>query len=139
MMADELSMNSERMCVIITEHLGMRKIGAKTVTSDKPWIFDYDLFTKRQSFKWTCALSPRSKKVRLFKSKIKVMLIIFFNFGIVHIKLLPQDQTINQKVYKGILQYLICSVQERRRQLWENYCHKTKLLTRKFTKAFCNI
>ena len=38
-----------------------------------------------------------AEKIRLFKSKIKVMLIIFFDVHeIVHLKFLPQGQTINQ-------------------------------------------
>ena len=154
MIADELSMNSERVWKIITEDLGMRKVCAKmvprllndgqkenrvqvcqdilkqleitpdllsrVVTSDESWIFEYDPLTKRQSLEWKSASSPRPKKARLFKSKIKVMLIVFFDVhGIVHLEFLPQGQTINQNVYKDILQRLMRSVREKRRELWE--------------------
>ena len=154
MIADELSMNSERVWRIITEDLGMRKVCAKmvprllndgqkknrvqvcqdilkqleitpdllsrVVTDDESWIFKYDPLTKRQSLEWKSASSPRPKKARLFKSKIKVMLIVFFDVhGIVHLEFLPQGQTINQNVYKDILRRLMRSVREKRRELWE--------------------
>ena len=154
MIADELSMNSERVWRIITEDLGMRKVCAKmvprllndgqkenrvqvcqdilkqleitpdllsrVVTGDESWIFEYDPLTKRQSLKWKSASSPRPKKARLFKSKIKVMLIVFFDVhGIVYLEFLPQGQTINQNVYKDILRRLMRLVKEKRRELWE--------------------
>ena len=154
MIADELSMNSERVWRIITEDLGMRKVCAKmvprllndgqkenrvqvcqdilkqleitpdllsrVVTGDESWIFEYDPVIKRQSLEWKSASSPRPKKARLFKSKIKVMLIVFFDaYGIVHLEFLPQGQTINQNVYKNILRRLMRSVREKRRELWE--------------------
>ena len=154
MIADELSMNSERVWRIITEDLGMRKVCAKmvprlpndgqkenrvqvcqdilkqleitpdllsrVVTGDESWIFEYDPLTKRQSLEWKSASSPRPKKARLFKSKIKVMLIVFFDVhGIVHLEFLSQNQIINQNVYKDILRRLMRSVREKRRELWE--------------------
>jgi len=43
---------------------------------------------------------------------------LFFDvLGIVHAEFLPQG--INQHVYKNILQRLMCSVREKRRELWE--------------------
>ena len=92
----------------------------KVITGSEPWIFKYNQLTKQQSLEWKSALSPRPKKAKLFKSKIKVMLIAFFDVhGIVHAEFLPQGQTINQHVYKNILQRLMRSVREKRRELWE--------------------
>ena len=55
------------------------------------------------------------------KSKVKVMLIAFCDIkGIVHFEFLPQGQTVNQYVYKEILRHLMRSVQDKRRDLWEN-------------------
>ena len=51
----------------------------RVVTGDESWIFEYDPLTKRQSLEWKIALSPRPKKVRVFKTKTKVMLIAFFD------------------------------------------------------------
>ena len=154
MIANELSMNSERVWTIITEELGMRKICAKmvprlltdeqkerrvevcqdiltrletdpnllgrTITGDESWIFEYDPFTKRQSLEWKSPTSPRPKKARMSKSKVKVMLIAFFDVrGIVHKEFLPQGQTINQHIYKDILRRLMQSVREKRQELWD--------------------
>ena len=48
------------------------------------------------------------------------MLIAFFDVHrIVQAEFLPQNQTINQLVYKNILRRLIRSVREKRRELWE--------------------
>ena len=48
------------------------------------------------------------------------MLIVFFDVHeIVHLEFMPQGQTINQNVYKDILRRLMCSVREKRRELWE--------------------
>ena len=49
------------------------------ITGDETWLFQYDPKTKRQNMQWKTAESQRSKKVRVSKSKIKVMLIDFFN------------------------------------------------------------
>ena len=60
------------------------------------------------------------------KSEVKVMLITFFNVrGIIHSEFLPQGQTINLQVYKEILQLLLRSVREKRRELWQD---KSRLL-----------
>ena len=92
----------------------------RVITGDESWIFKYDPLTKRQSLEWKSALLPRPKKTRVFKSKIKVMLIAFFDVhGIVHAEFLLQGQTINQHVYKNILRRLMRSVREKRRELWE--------------------
>ena len=40
--------------------------------------------------------------------------------GMVHYEFLPQAQTVNQHVYKEILQRLLCSVREKRQDLWES-------------------
>ena len=62
----------------------------------------------------------KTKKARVFTSKTKVMLIAFFDdHGIVPAEFLPQDKTINQHVYKNILQRMMRLVREKRRELWE--------------------
>ena len=92
----------------------------RVVTGDESWIFKYDPLTKRQSLEWKSALSPRPKKARVFKPKIKVMLIAFFDVhGIIHAEFLPQSQTINQHVYKNTLRRRMRSVRSKRRELWE--------------------
>ena len=62
----------------------------RVITGDETWIFEYDPENKHQSCQWK---SLRPKKARLSKSKVKVMLITFFDVrDIVHIEFLPQGQ-----------------------------------------------
>ena len=90
----------------------------RVVTGNESWIFEYDPLTKQQSLEWKSTLSPRPKKVRVFKSKTKVMLLAFFDVhGIVHAEFLPQSRTINQHIYKNILRRLMRSVREKRSEL----------------------
>ena len=93
----------------------------RVITGDESWIFEYDPETKRHSRQWKSPASPRPKKARMSKSKVKVMLVAFFDIkGIVHFKFLPQGQTVNQYVYKEILRRLMRSAWDKRRDLWEN-------------------
>ena len=108
-------------CQDILEHLQTETCCRVIITGDESWIFEYDLKTKRQSLQWKYPLSPRPKKARQSRSKIKLMLIAFFDArGIVHMEFLPQGQTVNQHVYKGILWRLLRSVREKRHELWQN-------------------
>ena len=79
----------------------------KVITGDETWVFQYDLETKRQSLQWKTAASPRPKKARMSKSKIKMMLITFFDQrGLVHHEFVPEGQTVNQYIYKEVLAWL---------------------------------
>ena len=93
----------------------------RVITGDETWNFEYDPETKRQRCQWKSPTSPRPKKARQSKSKVKVMLITFFDVrSIVHNEFLPQGQTISQQVYKEILRLLLRPVHEKRRELWQD-------------------
>lgn len=93
----------------------------KVITGDETWVFQYDPETKRQSLQWKTPASPRPKKARMSKSKIKVMLITFFDQrGLVHHEFVPEGQTVNQHFYKEVLGRLYERVRRCRRNLWEN-------------------
>ena len=63
--------------------------------------FQYDPETKRQNMQWKAAESTRPKKTRLSKSKIKVMLIAFFDQkDMVHHEFVPEGETVNQHFYQ---------------------------------------
>ena len=65
----------------------------QVITGDETWVFQYDPETKRQSMQWKTAGSPRPKKARMSKSKIKVMLIAFFDQkGLVHHEFVPEGE-----------------------------------------------
>lgn len=74
------------------------------ITGDETWIFQYDPETKRQSAEWHTQTSPRPKKARMSKSKIKTMLIVFFDRrGIVHKEFVPPEKTVNGAFYSEVL------------------------------------
>jgi len=83
------------------------------ITGDKSWFFQYDPETKRQSLEWRSKGSPRPKKARMSKSKLKYMFVCFFDsMGIIHKEWVPAGQIVNQFYYKDILERL------RKRVMW---------------------
>ena len=48
------------------------------ITGNESWVFDYDPKTKRQSEEWHMKSSPRRKKARMSRSRVKTMIIAFF-------------------------------------------------------------
>ena len=67
-------------CQDILEHLQTEPdLLQRVITGDESWIFEYDLETKRQSLQWKYLLLLRSMKARQSRSKIKLMLIAFFD------------------------------------------------------------
>lgn len=78
------------------------------VTGDETWCFQYDPETKRQSAEWKSKNSPQAKKVRKVPSKIKTMLITFFDSkGIIHKEFVPTGQTITGAYYLEVLKRLM--------------------------------
>ena len=65
-----------------------------------------DLETKRQIREWHTANSPRPKKARMSKSKIKSMPIFLKKQGIFHKEFVPLGQTVNHTFYREILERL---------------------------------
>ena len=51
---------------------------SKVITGDESRVYGYDVETKIQSSQWTSKTSPRPKKARQVRSKIKVLLTVFF-------------------------------------------------------------
>jgi hypothetical protein len=50
----------------------------KLIVGDESWCFAYDRGTKWQSSEWVAETSPRPKKLKFHRSRIKTILIIFF-------------------------------------------------------------
>ena len=64
------------------------------VTCDESWIYCYDPETKRQSFQWKHAGSPRPKKARQNKSTHKLLMIPFFDsIGMIYMHWVPTGQS----------------------------------------------
>jgi len=93
----------------------------KIITGDESWCFAYDPETKRQSAQWVGKNSPRPKKLRFQKSKIKTMLIVFFDSqGIIHKEFVPPGRTVNAEFYKNVLDRLCKRIARVRPALWKD-------------------
>jgi len=87
------------------------------ITGDETWVYGYDPETKSQSSQWKSVDSPRPKKARQVRSKVKVIFIVFFDLeGIVHYKYVPQGQTVNQQFYLRVLKRLRLALSRKRPQ-----------------------
>ena len=62
----------ERRVDILTRLEADPNLLGRTIKGDESWIFEYNPFTKQQSLEWKSPTSPRPKKVRMSKSKVKV-------------------------------------------------------------------
>jgi len=83
--------------------------------------YAYDPETKLQSSQWKSPGSPRPKTARMQESKMKTMLICFFDQeGIVHREFVPPGMTVNADFYCGVLRRLRENVRRRRPQKWQN-------------------
>ncbi|KAL4126684.1 hypothetical protein QTP88_010893 [Uroleucon formosanum] len=81
------------------------KLLEHVVAGDESWFFQYDPETKRQSQQWLSPASARPKKARMSKSKVKTMMICFFDSNkLVHKEFLPPGQTVNQQFYIELLE-----------------------------------
>jgi hypothetical protein len=79
---------------------------------DETWCFACDPGTKRQSSEWVGETSPRPKKLRLQRSRIKAMLIIFFDSqGVLYKEFVPKGKTVNAECYKGVMDRLLKRIQ----------------------------
>ncbi|GBL95092.1 hypothetical protein AVEN_188830-1 [Araneus ventricosus] len=77
------------------------------ITGDTTWVFQYDPETKRQSQECYIPSSPRLKKARMSNSRIKSILICFSESkGIAHKEFVPQGHTVNQQIYRMVLEQL---------------------------------
>jgi len=76
------------------------------VAEDETWCFRYDPTIKCQSAEWKSPASPKGKKVRLQKSKVKTMLVCFCDSkGIIH-EFVPAGQTVTGSFYFSVLERL---------------------------------
>ena len=75
------------------------------VGEDKTWCFRYDPTTKRPSAEWKSPASPKGKKVRFQKSKVKTMFgCFYYSKGINHHEFVPEGQTVTGSFYLSVLE-----------------------------------
>jgi hypothetical protein len=78
------------------------------ITGDETWCFAYDPETKRQSSEWVGEPSLWLKKLKLQRSHVKTMLIIFFDFqGVVRKEFVPKGKTVHAEFYKRVMDSLL--------------------------------
>ncbi|CAK9801097.1 Mariner Mos1 transposase [Anthophora plagiata] len=78
------------------------------VTGDETWCFQYNPETKRQSAEWRSPDEGNPKKSCLEKSKIKTMLIVFYDSkGIIHKEFVPSGTTVTAEYYLAVLKRLV--------------------------------
>ena len=84
------------------------------------WVYGYYVETKIQLLQWMGKGSPHPKKAWLSQSKIKVLMVVFFDWkGIVHHEFVPNGQMVNKKLYQKVLVRLRDAVCRKRPELWE--------------------
>ncbi|CAK9816200.1 Mariner Mos1 transposase [Anthophora plagiata] len=91
------------------------------ITGDETWIYAYDPETVDQSSEYRAKGEERPKKSRQSRSKIKVMLTVFFDYrGVVHYEFLPPGQTVNKEYYLSVMRCLREAIRKKRPELWRN-------------------
>ena len=91
------------------------------VAGDESWCYEYDPSTKRQTCEWISSGETRGTKVRASKSKVKTMLIVFFDArGIIHHEFVPPNTTVNKEFYKEVLKRLLARMRRIREQLYDS-------------------
>ena len=87
------------------------------------------ILTPNDSSEWHTSNSPRTKKAKMSKSKIKTTLICFFDSqGFVHKEFVPQGQTTSKQYYHEILERLRKRVHRFRPEIAELGCYITTML-----------
>jgi len=93
----------------------------KIVTGDETWCFAYDPTTKRQSAPWVGETSPRPKKLRFQKSRVKTMLVIFCDWqSVIHKEFVQEGETINAVYYNGVMKKLLNKIRRVRPGMCES-------------------
>jgi hypothetical protein len=89
------------------------------ITGDGTWVYGYDLEMKVQSPQWKHSSSTRPKNAQRVRSKVKVLLTVFFDYrGIVYHSYAPEGQTINKEYCLEVIRHLRDAVRCKRPDLW---------------------
>ena len=93
----------------------------RIITGDETWVYAYDVETADQSSKYRAKGEARPKREQQSKSKIKVLLTVFFDYrGVVHHEFLPTGQTVNKEYYLSVMRRLREAIRRKRPELWTN-------------------
>lgn len=79
--------------------------------------FGDQVLSERNVYKWY----KQFKRSRQSRSKIKVMLTVFFDYrGVVHYEFLPPGQTVNKEYYLSVMRRLREAIRLKRPDLWKD-------------------
>ncbi|UYV74404.1 hypothetical protein LAZ67_11003429 [Cordylochernes scorpioides] len=93
----------------------------RVITGDETWIYGFDSETTQQASEWRFKNEPRPKKASKAPSKVKVMLMVFFDYqGIVHHEFQQKGSTITADSYLGVLRRLREAIRQKRPVLWRS-------------------
>jgi len=109
MVPKELTEEQKQRRVTICQDLLERQddILGRVITGDETWVYQYETETMRQSAQWKTDNSSRPRKFRQSKSRVKTMLLNFFDIrGIFHYEFVPTGQTVNHVYYLEVLERL---------------------------------
>lgn len=91
------------------------------ITGDETWVYEYNMQTSQQSSEYRFKNEPKPKKPRQSRSKIKVMLTVFFTYrGVVHSEFLPDGQRVNKEYYLSVMKRLRENIRRKRPDMWKN-------------------
>ena len=89
------------------------------ITGYETWFYAYDPETTDQSNEYRAKGEARPKRAHQSRSKIKLMMTVFFDFrGVVHYEFLPPRQTVNKKYYLSVMRRLREAIRLKRPELW---------------------
>jgi hypothetical protein len=88
------------------------------ITGDETWMYGYDVETKVK-LQWKHSSSPRPQNAQWVRSKVKMLLTVFFDYNeIVYHSYVPEGQTINKEYYLEVIRHLRDAVRHKRLDLW---------------------
>jgi hypothetical protein len=108
-----LSQEQQQLCLEVTRDMlecanGDPEFLKSVITGDETWVYEYDPEMKVQSSQCKHSSSPRPKKAQRVRSKVKLLLTVFFDYrGIVHHSYAPEGQTVNKEYYLEVIRQLV--------------------------------
>ena len=91
----------------------------RIITGDQTWVYENDVKTAQQSSEQRAKNEPKPKKPYQSRSKIMLMLIVFFDYlRVVHHEFVPEGQTVNKEYYLAVLRRLREAIRRKRPDFW---------------------
>ena len=92
----------------------------RIVTSDQIWVYEFEMQTSQQASERCLPTEPKPTKPRRSRSKIKIMLTVFFDYReVVHSEFSPEGQTVNKEYHLSVIKRLREQIRRKRADLWK--------------------